>query len=169
MVIGLPRSGTTWAANWLTTGATFCAHDPLWETHYEDLDAVIPARAGDRMAGISCTGLWRWTDWLNRHPARKLVLQRDIAAVRASLRAIGLPVPDRNAPAALDRIDGMHVPFDHLFDAGRAEALWSFLTHGLPFDGDRHRELMQMNIQPQFSRIQVKQSVARRLATELRQ
>lgn len=169
MVIGLPRSGTTWAANWLTTGETFCAHDPLWEVHYEDLDAAIPMRAGNRMPGIACTGLWRWADWLNRHPARKLILRRDIAAVRTSLRAIGLPVPDRTATAALDRIDGKHVAFDHLFDTDRAEPLWSFLTDGLPFDGDRHRELAQMNIQPQFDRIRVDRAVARRLAAELRQ
>lgn len=169
MVIGLPRSGTTWAANWLTTGATLCAHDPLWETHYEDLDAVVPSRAGNRMPGIACTGIWRWEDWVNAHPARKLILHRDIATVRASLRAIGLPVPDRSAATVLDRMGGLHVPFDHLFDTGQAEALWSFLTDGLPFDGERHRELAQMNIQPQFDRIPVNRSVARRLATELRQ
>lgn len=169
MVIGLPRSGTTWAANWLSTGATLCVHDPLWETHYEDLDAVIPARAGNRMPGIACTGIWRWVDCLNRHPARKLILHRDIAAVRASLRAKGLPVPDHRAVAALDRVDGMHVAFDQLFDTDRAEPLWSFLTDSLPFDGERHRELAQMNIQPQFDRIRVNRSVARRLAVELRQ
>jgi len=169
MVIGLPRSATTWAANWLTTAETFCAHDPLWETHYEDLDEIISTRAANRTPGIACTGLWRWVGWLNSHPARKLILHRDIAAVRASLRARGLPVPDRSASAALDSIDGQHVPFDHLFDTDRAETLWSFLTDGLPFDGDRHRELAQMNIQPQFDRIRVNRSVARRLAAELRQ
>ena len=51
MVIGLPRTGTTWASNWLTTDSTQCYHDPLYHTHYEDWDEKFSAR--DRKSGIS--------------------------------------------------------------------------------------------------------------------
>ena len=41
MVIGLPRSRTTWMANWLTTTDTLCLHDPL--ANY----TIIPYRFSD--------------------------------------------------------------------------------------------------------------------------
>lgn len=165
MVIGLPRSATTWAANWLNTAQTLCVHDPLWETHYDDIDQCIAERAGDRQAGISCTGIWMWPDWVNRHPARKVVVRRPLVESNRSLARIGLPSNPANAVQCLDRIDGFHVPYSDLFTP-RAEVIWSHLT-GLPFDAQRHRELVTMRIEPNFDTIRPDPHTARRLYAEV--
>lgn len=167
MIIALPRSGTTWAANWLNTGNTYCTHDPLWTTHYDLLDRAIPARASGRIAGVSCTGLWQWAAWVNRHPARKLVLHRPRAAVDRSLLALGLPQLPREAEALLEGIHGRHVDHSDLFDLGRAEALWDFLTAGLPFDVARHAQLREMRIEPKFDHIPIDPALVRTLMNDI--
>lgn len=166
MIIALPRSGTTWAANWLTGERTFCVHDPLWTAHYADLDGGVPLRAGDRLSGISCTALWRWPNWLRRHPARKLVLHRDIAEIDASLAAAGLP-PITAGAADLASIEGEHAPWTDLFKRKRAEELWRWLTVGLPFDAERHAELVQTRIEPQLGAVRRDLALNRRLVAEL--
>lgn len=169
MVIGLPRSGTTWAANWLMTGQTFCVHDPLWRHHYSDLDDAVVARAGGRKAGISCSGVWMWLDWVNAHPARKVIVHRDLADIRKSLDIVGMShaMPDEDAPRYLKRIEGQHIHYDDLFKIDSAEAIWSFLTDGLPFDRERHIELTQTAVQPKFDVLQKNERVLKRLGVEL--
>jgi hypothetical protein len=168
MVIGLPRSGTTWAANWLTTDRTFCVHDPLWTTHYSRLDQVVPLRAGERVAGISCSGSWMWLDWLNNHPARKLILHRPLGEIRESLQRCGVPeaAPDDEAPGLLDRVHGRHYHWRCLFDPFDATNIWQYLT-GLPFDAERHTELVQIAVQPRFDALRKDNAVQQRLAREL--
>jgi hypothetical protein len=152
IVVALPRSGTTWAANWLTDDQALCIHDPLWTMHYRDLDEAIPPMAGDRMAGISCTALWRWPDWLNRHPAKKLILHRNLDEVRESMMAAGLPPVSDASSQSLAAIRGLHAPWRDLFRPERAQAMWQLLT-GRPFDAVRHAELLQMEVSPRFSAV----------------
>lgn len=166
IIVALPRSGTTWAANWLTGDRTFCAHDPLWTLHYSDMDEVVARRAGQRLAGVSDTAVWRWPEWLNRHPARKLVLHRDIKEVRESLRAAGIPATLDGADA-LSRIEGEHAQWTDLFDADRARVLWAWLTVGLAFDEERHAELAQASIEPRLRAVKRDFALNRRLAREL--
>jgi len=166
MVIGLPRSGTTWAANWLTTDATHCVHDPLYTTHYKDWDVLLPHRAPGRSVGVSCTGIWRWPEWLNGHPARKVILHRDVNEVRQSLADIGLPPIERTAAQQLGEIQGLHVPYTDLFDPSRAHVIWSYLTDR-PFNIARHREISAIEMQPEFSGLSVGHEVTRRLMEEI--
>lgn len=166
MVIGLPRSGTTWAANWLTTDATHCFHDPLYTTHYNDWDDELPSRATGRSVGISCTGIWRWVAWLNDHPAKKVILHRDYEDVCASMREIGMPPVEIDAPRILHCVRGLHVPFTDLFDSGHAAVLWAHLTDA-PFNAARHRELVQIEMQPKFSGLSVGPEVTRKLMDEI--
>lgn len=167
IVVALPRSGTTWAANWLTTDQVHCVHDPLYTVHYSDWDEQLPARAPGRPVGVSCTGAWRWTDWLNAHPARKLVLHRDVGEVIESMRAIGLPPVSPGDAAALDRIIGLHLPFEDLFDPIGARAAWEYLVPSVPFNEARHRELVDIEMQPKFSGLTIDPKVTRRLMSEL--
>lgn len=167
MIIALPRSGTTWAANWLNTGDSYCVHDPLWTTHYSYLDRAVTERAAGRAAGISCTGLWRWPAWVNGHPARKLVLHRPVAAIDRSLGALGLPALPREASGLLASIAGRHADYTELFDPTKAEVLWDYLTGGLPFNPVRHAELRQLRIEPQFAHIAADPAVTRALRAEL--
>ena len=53
MVVGLPRSGTAWLANWFTTERAMCWHEPLWTRSLDELDAM----KGAGMFGIADTQL----------------------------------------------------------------------------------------------------------------
>lgn len=168
MVIALPRSGTTWAANWLTTDRVFCPHDPLYRVHYTDLDRAIRQRAEKRVAGISCSGLWRWLDWVNAHPARKVVLHRDRDEVNESLAELGFPlsVSKRDADALHKVESARHFDYGSLFERHDAEAIWRYLTR-LPFDSERHTELVQMSVEPRFDAVKRDPDVVNRLGQEL--
>lgn len=167
IVVALPRSGTTWAANWLTTDQVHCVHDPLYTVHYSDWDEQLPARAPGRPVGVSCTGAWRWADWLNAHPTRKLILHRDVGEVIESMKAIGLPPVSPGDAAALDRVIGLHLPFEDLFDPIGARAAWEYLVPSVPFNEARHRELVDIEMQPKFSGLTIDPKVTRRLMSEL--
>ena len=103
MVIAHPRSGTTWAANWLTTDTTLCLHDPLAYRHYAEWDDF----ESSKMLGVSDCGVCAFPDFLNSHPARKVILHRDRKEIAESL---GMP-EFLLSPDHLDEIQGMHVHF----------------------------------------------------------
>lgn len=152
MVIGLPRSGTAWAANWLTTDTTLCLHDPLAKYHHTELDGLV----SDKRLGVACTGLWMHPEWLNAHLARKVILHRDRAEVIQSLDNLGfgeLPFP------SLDHIVGLHVAWTDLWE--RPESIWAHLV-GTPFDAERHALLRELNVQVDFDRVTVDRTVAAR-------
>lgn len=165
MVIGLPRSGTTWASALLTTGDALCVHDPLYQVHYLDWDRELSV-AGRRV-GVACTGVWRWADWVKSHPAKKVLLHRDIGEIEESLAQIGLPVQDLEAGAELlASIDGLHVPFLDLFDEVKCERVWDVLMD-TPFDRLRHKLLVDIEMQPKFSGLTVNPDVTKRLVDEI--
>lgn len=154
MVISLPRSGSTWAANWLSAGPVFAMHDPLWQIHHLELDAMVPTFGAAQLTGIACTGLWRWPEFVNAHPARKVILHRPPAEVAASLERLGLPPLPEGAERALRSIEGMHVPHTALFRRRHACQIWQHLTGGaVPFDRARHERLCEMRIEPQLDKV----------------
>jgi len=167
MIIGLPRSGTTWAANWLTAGEVFCAHDPLWTCGRRDLDSAVVDSAAE-VRGVSCTGLWHFPEFVNAHPARKLILRRPVREVRVSMKRLCLPdlplLPER----ALDRLVGEHVDWRQLFDPATAPGIWEHITGGVPFDAARHALLRQIHVEPQFNRVAVRRDVVREMLAEQR-
>jgi hypothetical protein len=131
MVLGSPRCGTAWAAEWL--GAV---HDPLWDWFYTDLDALN--------SGISCTGLAMFYEWVNRHACPKVVLHRPSIEVEASLRLMGLPMCPPELFHGLDEVKGLHVPWTDLW--ANPEPIWKHLI-GEGFDAQRHAELRGVNVQ----------------------
>ena len=160
MVIAAPRSGTTWAANWLTTDRTLCLHDPLFECHYEHLDRIHT----EKLLGVSCTGLAFFVDWVNAHPARKVVLHRDIKEINESLDSIGLAALDNTYLDRLDRIEGYHTDWSDIFNDPKF--IYEFLTQR-PFDVERHALLSTIEMQPEFSKLKVGREVTRKLLHEI--
>lgn len=156
MVIAAPRSGTTWAANWLTTDTTLCLHDPLWTRHYSELDAIPTSKA----LGIACTGIALFPDWLNQHPARKVILHRPLNEVDASLAAIGLPPCGVAWRGVLERIKGAHVDWRNLWK--RPQEIYEFLLRR-PFDAERFEQLRQMRVQPDFERVDIDHAHTQRM------
>lgn len=160
MVLGAPRSGTTWVANWLTTEYSLCLHDPLWGQHYSELDSI----ESDRVLGISCTGCALFSEWVNRHPARKVILRRDLKEVDASLARVGLPPCSQDWEGVLDRIAGIHVHWTDVFD--HPKDIYEYLLQQ-PFDARRHALLREMNIQPDFARLSINRDATTRLIKEV--
>lgn len=157
MVIAYPRSGTTWAANWLSTDTTLCLHDPLWKRTYQDLDTI----KSKKTLGISCTGIGLFPEWLNQHPARKVILHRHVDEVNKSLAEIGLPP---TAVMKLDDISGMHVYWKDIFDSPRK--IYEYLLE-LPFDEERHTELKSMEIQPDFEGLEINKNATRKFREQV--
>ena len=164
MVISLPRSGSTWASNWLNTDAVYCKHDPLYSMHYTDFDKKINVLGAKN--GIACTGIYHWPDWVNRHPARKVILHRDFDEIQQSMIDIGLPPLEHTAESTIKAINGLHVPYEALFDPREARKLWKYLTM-TEFNERRHRELVDIEMQPKFSGLKINKEVTRSLMIEI--
>lgn len=156
MVLSAPRSASTWIANWLTTEQTLCLHDPVLEHKPEALDA-LPC---DRLLGLSCTALALLPDFVNAHPCPKVIVHRDLDQCDQSLVSIGLSRLSSRWFQALDRIQGLHVYYECLFDPHYAEKILNHLTD-LPFDAARHAQLCAMHIEPHFETLTFKPDRAR--------
>lgn len=165
MVIGLPRSGTTWMANLLNTDYTTCEHDPLHYHHYTEWDNHYGKIPGRVSCGISCTGIWRWTDWLNSHPSTKVIIHRNPKEVYESLGELGMDI-DLTGCEKLFDIEGLHVNLEDLFSEDTIRRVWSSVTSE-EFNSHRYNILKKMSIQPHFPAIHQDNLVARRLYSEL--
>lgn len=147
IVTGLPRSGTTWLANWLTTDRSLCLHDPY---------ALGPPETWPRDArrfGIACTGVYLLPDVLAAHHGPLVVIERDQAACEAGVTAIGFPPGHMGKlTAALAKVDGWRFRFDDLWIEDEARKLWDVLMPSHPFDVIRYRLLAQMQVQPHMGK-----------------
>jgi len=159
MILAAPRSGTTWASNWLTTDKTLCLHDPLWTHHYSDLDKI----QSNKILGVSCTGLYMFPQFVNSHPSRKIILHRNEQEINDSLNAIGLP-PLSDTEKNLNKIVGWHIDWKQIFT--EPKAIYEYLT-GLEFDAERHEFLKTIEMQPDFEGLKVGREVTARLLKEL--
>ena len=165
MVLGMPRSGTTWTANWLTTDKTICIHDPVGRYTLREMDEIV---YGDKLVGISCTTSWMLGDWVDTHPAPKIIIDRNVGPVNKSLTALGLPLMSMQAVCRLKSLKGKRVDYEYLFDRNTAEMIWQHLLPAIPFDEDRHRELCGYHIQPNWKQVAQDPSVIVKLSENFR-
>ena len=170
MVLGGPRSATTWAANWLTTDTTFCIHDPLMTYTLRQLDQLtIPGRR----IGISCTSSLLYPEWLLKHPARKIILHRKTVEINRSLEALGLmPLdPEAHNKRLLVMMNAKVQAWDwqELFSPREAPEIWKELLPDIPFDPWRHDLLTGMNIQPELRRLPVNKEAMTALVERCRE
>lgn len=135
-VLALPRSGTTWAANWLTCDGVVCHHDPMeHRTPQQTLE----------LDAIACTGLWLRPDLVARLDCPVACLWREPWQVNESLCRVGLgPMPDE-AIEQFRATPGHWFHWRDLFDA--PHKIWALLRDS-PFDEARHTALSRMNVQP---------------------
>jgi hypothetical protein len=155
MVLGGPRSATTWAANWLTTDTTMCLHDPLLEYRIEVLQRLT--FPGKRL-GISCTSAVLYPDWVRGQKCPKLVLYRYVGDINRSLRELGLvELIESRHLARIDAIarmeNTMAMPYECLFNPASAAKMADHL--GVPFDVARHDLLRQMRVEPMWRRLNI--------------
>jgi hypothetical protein len=151
MVLGGPRSATTWMANLLTTDHTWCIHDPFLEY---TLDQVTQLYVPEKRIGISCTASILHPEWVNVQRCPKIILYRDPDEINASLRQLGmieLEITKHNI-----RMHGIKAPmyrWENVFKQHVAKDICDRFS--VPFDIYRFRELVKMNIQPQWNRLPV--------------
>jgi hypothetical protein len=138
MVLGAPRSGTAWCANWLSTDATLCIHEPLARYKLTELNSLHSFKT----LGIACTVLGQNPGFVNKHTARKLILHRDPKEVRESMQKLGIS-GDYDFEA-LNAIRGMHCHWRKVFM--EPALIYEYLLER-PFDAERHAELIGLNIQ----------------------
>lgn len=141
IVLGLPRSGTTWLANLLTTQQSLCLHDPFATRLPEQI-------TGDgRRLGVSCTGMYLMSELLAQQHCPVAVIDRPVEACQASVEKLGLGSIGPLKPA-LDRVKARRFAFDDLWDEYQARRLWIYLMPGIPWDGHRYRLLREMRVEP---------------------
>lgn len=164
MVLGGPRSATTWAANWLTTDGTICLHDPLLEYRIEHLQRLT--FPGKRL-GISCTSAMLYPDWVNAQSCPKVVLHRPVKDINRSLRELGLVelIPAKHEARLAAVEDALHVPYEHLFVPTGGAAIARHL--GVPFDAARHNLLLQMRVEPMWRRLNIGKDAAAQLVKRI--
>lgn len=163
MVVALPRSATTWTSNWLTTDDTLCYHDLSNFRHFSDWDSIV----SNKSLGVSDTGICLFPEFVNAHPARKVILHRDLSDVNRSLDAIGYPRLDDRWVNALGKIHGKHFCWENIFAVDTAKEIYEYLLQK-PFDRERWEELTRIEMQPQFSGITVNVDVAKKMLDQVR-
>lgn len=163
MIIAAPRSGTAWAANWLTDQTSFCLHDPLFERHYSEIDDL---RDPGRAFGISCTGVANFPEYLKSHPAKKVILHRRPDQVNDSCVARGFPPMPMGFFDTLQKIEGLHVPWTYLFH--KPEGIHRFLFGDRLFDARRHHLLVGLNVQRDIEQIKPNRAATSRLIEEMK-
>ena len=149
-VFSLPRAGSTWVSNWLSSGSSICWHDPIATAGPKEIEHW--ASWQDRPAGICCTGTWLDASWRPQVPI--LLLERDRDAVNRAMTAKGLPelpgwVFERWAELPYDR-----VTLPQLMNERIARRVHSKLLPSLAFDLARYHELQRMNVQPSEQELQ---------------
>jgi len=142
-VITLPRSRSTWLAEWL--GAE---HEAL--SRIGSLDELTADGIVDTGSALFFDGLWhRWPD------ARYLFVFRDMRDIARSCERVGLPTVgleslrtrQETAYASVAGAPNVRVVhFHQLDDMDTLAGVWSFLK-GTKFDERLTRELMGRNIQ----------------------
>lgn len=138
-MLGLPRSGTAWLANWLTTDTTLCLHDP-----FQRLPEDWPS--DERRLGISCTGAYLFPKWLEQQTCPVAVIERDPSACDESLAELGLPSTS-GLPAALARVQGRRWRFEDIWQEDTARELRSYLLPREAFDPLRYRLLRDLRVE----------------------
>lgn len=163
-VFGLPRSGTTWAANWLTSGDVLCLHDPEQDHAPVDVEWLNAARP----YGVASSGLWAIKGIAERIAARMpvLIVEREPEAVNASMRRAGLPELPQWAFDRFAGLPGRRVPFGALWSESGARAAWEYLRPGEPFDFLRWRELARVRVEPVMEQVAVCEGTRAAIAAE---
>lgn len=156
IVLGLPRSATTWLSVWLTTDRSLCLHDPFATQLPEDW----PRDA--RRFGISCTGAYLFPKWLARQQCPVAVIERDRESCDRSLHRIGMGDVSRLLDS-LDEVEGRRWRFEDIWDEEKASELLAFLLPGIPFDAVRYRQLRDIQIQPHMGKWRFDESIAREM------
>lgn len=160
MVLSGPRSGTTWVSQLLTTDTTLCLHDPLVEHTMAEIEGF---EARGKRIGVADTGAIFFPEQTAAHRARKVVLWRDPAEINASMRALGhqeIDAAQYNRWRARWPTECVY-HWRQIFHEPAAADICAQLD--VPFCKYRFRELVKVNMQPEYSRLPVNPAAVQEL------
>jgi hypothetical protein len=136
MIYAMPRSGSTWLANFLTADGLVCHHDPLGR--------MSPEQASKLDAAVD-TGAYLFQRRITAEKSYALI--RRLGDCNRSLAMLGLP-----QIAEYQRLVVPTFYYERLFDVGYLAELWS-IVRGPGFDKERAEVLIDVNIQHRLDRI----------------
>lgn len=154
-IAALPRSGTTWLANFFTTAGVFCHHEGMVGCEDMEQYAQRLAMRDYYQVGDSDSLLAPFMPLVrDRFPGGIWVgIDRDVTEVAMSHLKLGLPVPSEEMLAqhrkCLSCCDFV-VPFKDLFLTETLRNLWQNVT-GLRFDSNRAEMLLRMRVEPNLA------------------
>jgi len=138
-IIALPRSGTAWAANFLTTDASVCIHDPMATMRLDDMEGIG--------GGVACTALWTEPEFVYINIKRWIILERNISEVNQFAFDAGY---QPFTPCAIDKFQslrGPRMPWTALFDECSARDIFEYLKPAEKFNVARHAILRDMKVE----------------------
>lgn len=142
MVVALPRSGTAWTANLLTTDDSVCLHESFLQFTIDQLDDLqMPHKLG-----IAETAGAFFPEEVNKHSAKKLVITRPLDEINSSAQKLNLPVLTEHAESLLNDIDGYRIEYRNLFDYKEMSKAFEFLLDK-KLDPMRHALLCGMRVE----------------------
>lgn len=142
IIIALPRSGTAWVANLLSSEDRVCRHDPLGTL-------IDPVKVIELEGGCADTGMGYFPELVNKVRA-KVVIQRPRVDCMRGLKAIWVNLPGvamETLEARISQVDAdLIVKFDDLFSFDSSNAIHK-LCLGRELSHERHAFLQEMNVQ----------------------
>ena len=155
IIFALPRSRTTWLANFLTHGNQVCLHEPLASVN--SLSEVNGYAHG--FADTSACLNWRrviaqWPE------AKRVVVERPLESVQASLKRKGAhsPLLEHAATCLSELPADLRIPYDSL--NARLPELWA-LVRGDDFPEHRFNWLRDVKVEPDLTSLLGKTDSAR--------
>lgn len=148
-IASFPRSRTAWLANFLTTGESFCFHEPMNRTPLEQYPQLL-RKTCKRYAGVSDSlNSLVMEELIDLFPdAKVVVIRRDADEVAASLDRLKLPCPAllKKIDKELDRIVHAYDPLVIDYRQFDAAAIWEYLIPDIPLDYTRLDMLEEFNV-----------------------
>lgn len=145
MVFGLPRSGTAWIANLLTTDNSLCLHESLIDFTLSELNDI----KHDGLFGISETSAVFLPEAI-KHPCKKLIIHRPVFEINRSLEDLDFPSISDGQDSLLSLIEGYKINYNDLFNFEAMSLAYRFLLDK-DLSQKRHAMLCKMNIQNQYA------------------
>ena len=154
VVLGYPRSRTTWLANLLTYGGAYCLHG-VWHLVGRRIERLLDVMRELPYQAVGVADPMLYVDLLRGReelPAglRVVVVRRPRVEAAGALAAAADEAGERAFPSAEGwEYPGMlEVLYEELDDLSVLEAIWDYCTGGsLPFDRRRASMLRDWNVQ----------------------
>ena len=142
MVLGLPRSGTAWMANFLTTNDSVCLHESFMDY---DLDQLNKLDLGCKL-GISETAGIFHIDAINAIDCKKLIIERPLDEINNSLVNLRFPTMRIEHVEMLSKLEGHRVKFTELFTEKTMKFVCKEIAQ-IEFNIHRFHQLCKMHVE----------------------